>query len=524
MRKSLPLVLLAVAGLLLGATGPAFASAADHVITVTATARPGESLFRVQAGWYNLDTHASGWFDPPEGGPLPRAEVPSGRYEIIGIVTGSGETVSDTFFDTRVTVGDTDVVIAWDAAAGVRVTALVDRPEAVLDYQTANVVLGDFSLASWMPGADAVYVAPSTSEPTPGLKFSYVPTFFSPQGAKAPYLYHLYFLTEGGLPASPAYTAHDRELAKVRADYHGEVGDRVWRATVLLASPTGAIGPIDGPNFDIPEVYTEYYTAAPYLNWTGYAQIFADGNQEVMSWRPGPLTVGFQKAVWNEGPFGVGFGPAAPYDGVWRDETSLSVNVPMFTGSDPEVVNGYATYPGTGSMELSRDGVPLAAEDAPCQEAVYPVSTAEPGTYTLTCTATREHPTSPLAPSSTATWTFTNAGYDPAGSAVTVGAVRLSSPTVVNGYAPRAGVQAVCLHAYRQPGAIDPGPAREMRFEVSYDDGATWKKVPLLRHGDNAVTALKHPAGAKFVSVRVYAKDAAGNTVTSTTLRSWGLS
>jgi hypothetical protein len=58
---------------------------------------------------------------------------------------------------------------------------------------------------------------------------------------------------------------------------------------------------------------------------------------------------------------------------------------------------------------------------------------------------------------------------------------------------------------------IDVPGAVRTRIEVSDDDGVTWKQ-----------TAGLVPAGAKPVSLRVTAQDAAGNSVTQTVIRAYG--
>ncbi|MFI6781433.1 S8 family serine peptidase [Micromonospora sp. NPDC050276] len=59
--------------------------------------------------------------------------------------------------------------------------------------------------------------------------------------------------------------------------------------------------------------------------------------------------------------------------------------------------------------------------------------------------------------------------------------------------------------------------------EVSYDDGKTWQKQRLARHGDGWRTSLAAPAKASFVSLRTTARDTAGNTVSQRINRAFGL-
>ena len=60
-------------------------------------------------------------------------------------------------------------------------------------------------------------------------------------------------------------------------------------------------------------------------------------------------------------------------------------------------------------------------------------------------------------------------------------------------------------------------------FEVSFDDGARWRRVPFSVQPDGAIAIVQHPAGAKFVSVRSSARDVLGNQVEQTIIRAYGV-
>ncbi|MFE0538580.1 S8 family serine peptidase [Streptomyces nigra] len=59
--------------------------------------------------------------------------------------------------------------------------------------------------------------------------------------------------------------------------------------------------------------------------------------------------------------------------------------------------------------------------------------------------------------------------------------------------------------------------------ELSYDDGATWRRADLERRGDGWRTTLRAPKRATFVTVRVVAEDDDGNSVSQTLVRAFGL-
>jgi hypothetical protein len=62
-----------------------------------------------------------------------------------------------------------------------------------------------------------------------------------------------------------------------------------------------------------------------------------------------------------------------------------------------------------------------------------------------------------------------------------------------------------------------------MTFEVSYNDGRTWKAVDVDLDESIGTVELDHPWYARYISTRMTATDEAGTEVAQTTLRSYGL-
>jgi hypothetical protein len=74
----------------------------------------------------------------------------------------------------------------------------------------------------------------------------------------------------------------------------------------------------------------------------------------------------------------------------------------------------------------------------------------------------------------------------------------------------------------RPPGIRAPRLAR-VRVDASFDDGATWSKIPLVVIGDHAFGLVNHPRGATHVSLRGEAADIDGNSVDQTIIRAYRL-
>ncbi|MFF0398442.1 S8 family serine peptidase [Streptomyces sp. NPDC005248] len=80
------------------------------------------------------------------------------------------------------------------------------------------------------------------------------------------------------------------------------------------------------------------------------------------------------------------------------------------------------------------------------------------------------------------------------------------------------------LTASHMPRVTGAGPIDGATLQVSYDDGAHWTTAALHRTGDGKWTVgVKAPKSAEHVSLRATAKDDAGNTVSQTVVRAYGV-
>jgi hypothetical protein len=66
-------------------------------------------------------------------------------------------------------------------------------------------------------------------------------------------------------------------------------------------------------------------------------------------------------------------------------------------------------------------------------------------------------------------------------------------------------------------------PVRSVTLDVSYDDGVTWRRATLRAGAGGWTTRVDAPRAARFVTLRVNARDAAGNSVDQRITRAFGL-
>ncbi|GAB3536715.1 S8 family serine peptidase [Phytohabitans suffuscus] len=93
-------------------------------------------------------------------------------------------------------------------------------------------------------------------------------------------------------------------------------------------------------------------------------------------------------------------------------------------------------------------------------------------------------------------------------------------PADLNGFVSGRHPHLIGLTLWHQEGLRAPR-GTTLRVEVSLDEGATWRSAPVIRHGDGYRALV--PSGTGSVSLRVHARDSAGNTVTQTVIRAYGL-
>jgi hypothetical protein len=327
--------------------------------------------------------------------------------------------------------------------------------------------------------------------------------------------YGLTWFTPGELPTGLTEVVEPGELATVRADLGAPAADRV-ADRVLFPSPTTGSGFVFGVSQELalPGKRTEYLTTEE-QEWSSRTTQLNGEDYEVVlisalkAYRAGRT---YDERV-NHGMFGPSL-PDDGFDGGWafRAGDDLIVDVPLFGDS---AGNGGFSPVTSGGTKVYADGELVGESAAPGGVFAVP---AEERDYRVEVTADRGDAFG-LSPTVSAEWTFRSAHVDPATlEQVGVSALRFHPKLDAANAAPAGRPFAVPVLLQRNGGATQR--ADDLTVEVSYDEGKTWRRTPVLL---DAVALLNHPADAETVSLRASAADRNGNTVKQTIIRAYHL-
>ncbi|QGN48638.1 S8 family serine peptidase [Micromonospora sp. WMMC415] len=325
------------------------------------------------------------------------------------------------------------------------------------------------------------------------------------------YLYDVVRHWKGAVPTDPTWRVDQRDLARVDVSFrnHRPGKAREFRADVWHGWIVGneLTAPAQGERTDWVTAGVDWYESAGINGETGQASItvlrYPARQTSRVSWfgpihrpRMGPLDglpVRYLDAVY------------IPVPG-WGDSGSGHVGDAY---GNWDVRNRATLYQGERELRWGN------AE-------FLPVSglSAERLPYRLVVDNDRADWANPYSRRTLTEWSFTSAATG-AESAETLPLIQLDYgvETDVAGRAARNG--RLTVTASHLPGVT--AGIRAVTVEVSYDDGATWQRTALTRDGDGWRTSLKAPKFASFVTLRTTAGDSAGNTVSQTITRAFGL-
>ncbi|WBB67703.1 S8 family serine peptidase [Micromonospora sp. WMMD812] len=325
----------------------------------------------------------------------------------------------------------------------------------------------------------------------------------------SPYAYLLNFSERGRMVTGYDRQVADRDLARVRVHF-------------AHANPSASIGIRQvhgGPafpasmQFHLPFTRTEYYSRNP-DGWLGaFSEASDDGGltsvtaNSYATYEPGRT----YQEVWNKGVFGPAVPPPFLFEGATRTGDTMLVDVPLFSDGAGRAGDSMTE---TFAAALFRDGAKIGETDQPrFQSFDVPAADAR---YRLALRANRD-PRLELSTTTQIAWEFRSGHVDGTTRApLPLWTVRFAPKLDRHNTAPANRTVAVPVFATPQPGS-PAGRLTNLAVEVSYDDGASWKRTPVKSgHAD-----VMHPNGVGFISLRASATDDAGNTVEQTTIRAY---
>ncbi|ADD43369.1 hypothetical protein [Stackebrandtia nassauensis] len=496
-------------------------------VTVHFTAPGGGAPDQAQVNLQNLATGKVYYLRLVKGDTAATGTVPPGEYtglahQRVEPADGKAGRVALTFHELTVadravekSVGSELEPITFDVE---RDDARMHSIEMKMQANLPGVDYG-MSFTSIQTGQWDFYSAPTGDA---RVLFSVRPTLTGPADGNGDtdYSYHLVFHNDNGVPDDLSFAVDDGDLARRTSKYHSR-----GQELSMLRNSYGKVSSGHDSGFVIPRQHVsapstrdEYYTADPAVEWFQIAEFGDATAPDTLVRYGGFYKPGKRTVVWGGAPVGPGLIPSRFAYSMSRVGDRIVGITPLFSGPDASEATWSRTGV-TGSATLSRDGVVVGSHTARPESQNFSLPANDAGDYTLAVEGTRSVPWSDLGSSASAEWRFHS---EPSASRTPLDlqVVGMSASGVKNGYASARMPQVVTVDVHRQGAET---ATRKLSLKVSYDDGETWVKVPLLRDGDRAVTVLTHPRDAEFVSVRLSAADDAGNAVTQTTIRSYGL-
>jgi hypothetical protein len=346
----------------------------------------------------------------------------------------------------------------------------------------------------------------------------------------SPYRYELAFPSFGAIPADVSYEARNRDLATVRAKYHSIVDGGVGYLDFSTAAGDLDMGSgLWSTLVHLPLERTEYYSADPVAWQTSVtvAPTDQDGLQHSYLnahrvYRPGEQV----SAAWNKAAIGPAFTVSQKlYTGrehlAFREEDTITAQLPLFSDADRHsgmtAPEEYSFADKGTTVLYSADGKEIGRSDVP-GEGTFTVP-ADAAKYRLAADVTRTSPIWPLSTKVSAEWAFRSSRTE-APAPLPLLTVGFDPKVDMANYAP-GGWASFPIRVDRQPGSTG-GAVSLRKVEVSFDDGASWKQVPLVKIHDRWWTVYQQPSSG-FVSLRASAADTDGNTVTQTINRAYRL-
>ncbi|MFI0366479.1 hypothetical protein ACH35V_01285 [Actinomadura sp. 1N219] len=431
-------------------------------------------------------------------------ELPPGTYDVTtAIRTGAGETL----INHRVTVDDWDLDLGMDAREGKPVEL---SPQGIGVPGTVEAWYDTPWYRFIADGPEgsvfAVWRGPDQVEENVGFQVTGWGKRDATGGPGAAYILSRYFA--GRIPSATVWHPSPSELSVTRNHLRS-----------VNLSGTGGLnvtgGYVDEMRMDVafPQTVTTYIEPGlTYSRELGYG-IAYENSAEIADYRT-EAEQGERDDVWNgavltTGAFGVGATPRRSSGG------QLSIVVPV----------GYVDSSGrTGSVDRTTNELALAADGqviATGSGQLYASVPPESKRYTLTWNRTANPEIARFSTATKTEWTFESHHIDWEDQTLPLHLLRLAVPGLDDANAAAPGTQ-LRIPVKVQPVQDLPAPEiTSMSVETSGDDGQTWQAASSGEEDGTWIATVSNPDAPGFVSLRIKATDADGNTVTQTFIRAY---
>ena len=440
--------------------------------------------------------------------------LPAGTRKLTAVFAGDGSEAELAHRDVRgkaVVVRRSDTVAIREqaegaAAAGAKLLLVVnDGTGRLAPWEDAP-----FTPLNPAPVTVATITADEGTDLILALRRGSVPLTVT-SSPTTDYLYDVVHHWTGSVPANPTWRSTPRDLARVDVSFRNfqqgkarEIRHDVWQgwlATNVLNTPAQGER-TDWVTADVSWV-DEAYILSEIFQWSVNVARYPAGSVSKVNWF-GPI----QRP--RMGP--IGYLPVRYLDAVyipvpgWGDSGGGHVGGAL---GNFEVKNHVALYQGDHELDWGNaEFLPvtgLAAERLP---------------YRLVVDNDRGSWANPYSTHTLTEWNFTSAATG-AERELTLPLIQLDYLVKTDKTGRAARRTELTLTASHLPGVT--ADIRKPALEVSYDDGATWRRPTLTQGKGGWRATLAAPASATFVTLRATAEDSDANSVSQTITRAFGL-
>ncbi len=347
---------------------------------------------------------------------------------------------------------------------------------------------------------------------------------------RTPYVYDLLVPTADRLPASGTFRITSRDLTTIDTTFVGVGTDgRTTLENRVGFSANGDLR-VTGLTRVLEEPRRTDYVSANGTRWGAMVRLPTAAADEVpamwsnyRTYRPGSKS----SERWWGAPYTVGTDSEFSITDAYRRENSLNVLLRDYQDGVPGHWGDSYLNQDENQSVSSRiyRGDELLAE-APRGSVDVDGLPPAPATYRFVHTIRRQGPVWTSSSFSESDWTFRSA-YEPSTDWPPRGIPLLdldwTVPTDERNTVPTRRPFVIDLQT-RHVRGLQGGTLKPAKLSVSYDDGKSWRSVPLLPRGNGRYTAiLLHAAKPGWVSLRGEVSDSKGGSLKQTTIRAYRL-